>query len=128
MRYRIVVPAEPTDVIARGAAVIAAGPGRLAVYADPRVTFGERCARAIRQGRIVPAVQAAGAGWFDDVEGEATLERAGAAALERWLGQRVYLNDLRAANNRTDRRHRARRLAMQGRLAEAFEIDRHLGL
>ena len=62
MRYRIVVPAEPTDAIASGAALIAAAPRRLVAYADPRVTFGERCARAIRQGRLVPAVNATGVG------------------------------------------------------------------
>lgn len=128
MRYRIVVPAAPTDAIARGAALIAAAPRRLVAYADPSVTFGERCARAIRQGRIVPAAGATGIGWFDDTDGEATLDRAGPAALREWLGHPVYLNDLRADDNRAERRHRARALTMQGRLAEAYEIDPRLGL
>ncbi len=48
-------------------------------------------------------------------------------ALEAWPGRRVSRSDLEALDNRTTRRHRARRLFMQGRYAEAQRIDPRMG-
>jgi hypothetical protein len=55
----------------------------------------------------------------DAIDGELRTQRPGVAALERWLGRRVYRNDLEAFDNRQTRRQRARRLALQGPTAEA---------
>lgn len=133
MRYAIMIPAEASEDIPQGAAVIRHGRDALLVYSGPRVPFGERCARAIRNGRLVRAgadvaVAAEEIGWFDDYEGEARLSRKGRTVLDRWLGHPVRRNDLAAWDNQADRRQRARRLTFQGRTAEAYLIDRRLGL
>lgn len=122
------VPASGTpDEIPKGAAIVAsARPGWFLVFTDPRVRFGERCARALANGQP-RQLQPAGmtrVGWFDDQEGKVRLDHTNAAALDRWLGSRAYLNDLQAVNNRDERRRRARRLMAQGRVAEAFRVDR----
>lgn len=133
MRYRVLVPAEPSTAIPAGAAI-------LECRRDPRGVlhgwviagrdqYGELCAQAHRRGRLM--VLPAGCttvGCYDTIDGELRLERAGIAALERWLGRRVQRGDLQASDNRSDRRARARRLFQQGRYAEAFLIDRRMGL
>lgn len=128
MPHVIVVPEEPGEDIPKGAAVVRAGQGAFLMYSDPLVPFGERCAQAVRRGRPVQVAGAAEIGWFDEFEGEVRLNRRGAALLAPWIGHPPYRNDLTARDNRTDRRNRARRLTMQGRLAEAWMIDRRLGL
>jgi hypothetical protein len=128
VRYAVVIPVAPADATPQGAAVIAAGRGVFLVYANPAVPFGERCAQAIRQGRRVPVAETIEIGWFDESEGEVHLGRQGAMHLRGWLGRPVYRNDLQARNNRMQRRSQARRLAMQGRIAEAWRIDKRLGL
>lgn len=127
MRCMVVVPADPDDVIPAGTAVLATGRGTFKAYADPGVCFGERCAQALLRGHTVQAAAATEIGWFDDFEGEVVLNRRGAAVLTQWLGRPVYRNDLQARDNRADRRHRARQLAIQGRLDEAYRLDRRLG-
>lgn len=132
MRYRVLVPAEPSDAISRGAAVIewrragSAAHGR--VYAD-RAQYGELCAQAIRQGQLVklPA-DCEEVGLYDDLDGELRAHHRGLAALERWLGRRVSRSDLEARDNRSARRAQARRLFYQGRFAEAARIDPRMGL
>jgi hypothetical protein len=128
MPYVIVVPAEPGEGIPQGAAVVRTGRGAFLAYSDPHVPFGERCAQAIRCGRPVQVTGGTEIGWFDDFEGEIRLNQRGAAVLAPWIGHPVYRNDLTARDNRADRRARARRLTMQGRLAEAYRLDRRLGL
>jgi len=115
--------------IPKAAAVIAGGRGRFLVSADLGVTFGERCARALGNGRLVAvAAEVTEVGWFDDHEGEVRLDPRRAGILDQWLGHRVYRNDLGALDNRQGRRQQARRLTMQGRTAEAFLLDKGLGL
>jgi hypothetical protein len=128
MQYVIVVPAEPGEGIPQGAAVVRTGRGAFLAYSDPHVPFGERCAQAVRHGSLVQVTGATEIGWFDDTEGEIRLNRRGADVLAPWIGHPVYRNDLAARENLADRRARARRLTMQGRLAEAYRIDRRLGL
>jgi hypothetical protein len=57
MRYRVLAPAQPSAAIPRGAAVLehrrrAHGAAHGRVYAG-RDQFGELCAQAARQGRLV---------------------------------------------------------------------------
>jgi hypothetical protein len=129
MDHVVVVPAAgPCEGIPKGAAVVAGGRGRFLVSADLEVAFGERCARALGNGRLVAVAGVIEVGWFDDREGEVRLDPRRAGTLDQWLGHRVYLNDLEALDSRRDRRCQARRLAMRGRTAEAFLLDKGLGL
>ena len=129
MDHVVVVPvAGPCEGIPKGAAVVAGGRGRFLVSADLGVAFGERCARALGNGRLVAVAEVIQVGWFDDHEGEVRLDPRRAGALDKWLGHRVYRNDLEARDNRQDRRRQARRLTLQGRAAEAFLLDKGLGL
>lgn len=131
MLYAVLVPEEPSDGVPCGAAVLAYGRDHRAalVYHDPREPFGERCARASRQPRpiIVPGASVE-VGQYDSIDGEVRLNHHGVHSLGRWIGGRVSRGDLVARENRTDRRHRARALFYQGRYAEAFRIDRRMGL
>lgn len=131
MRYRVLVPAEPSDAIPRGAAIVEyrrhahGAHGR--VYAG-RDQYGELCAQAVRRGRVVALPDGcAEVGFYDDVEGELRAHRPGLAVLERWLGRRVSRSDLEARDNRSARRARARRLTFEGRITEAAKLDRRLG-
>jgi hypothetical protein len=92
-------------------------------------SFAENCAQAVRRGRVV-AIPAGSTlvGYFDEGDGELRPDPRGLAVLEKWLGKRVYRNDLVARDNRADRRSQARRLLMQGRTVEAFRLDRRGGL
>jgi hypothetical protein len=133
MRYRVLVPAEPSDAIPRGAAILeyrrrAHGATYGRVYAGPD-QFGELCAQAARQGRVLALPDdCAEVGFYDEVDGELRAHDRGIALLERWLGRRMYRGDLEARDNRSARRARARRLLFQGRFAEAAKLDRRLGL
>jgi hypothetical protein len=133
MRYRVLVPADPSEAIPRGAAVLedsrrahARTHGR--VYAG-RDQYGELCAQAAQHGRLVALPEGcAEVGYYDAIDGELRAHRSGLAALERWLGRRVHRGDLEARDNRTTRRAEARRLLFQGRIVEAAKIDPRLGL
>lgn len=130
MRHRILVPAEPSAAIPRGAAVLEhrRAPGAQGRFYAGRDQFGELCAQAARQGRLV----ALPAGWtevgfYDEVDGELRAHNRGIALLEQWLGRRVSRGDLEARDNRAVRRARARRLTTEGRIAEAARLDPRLG-
>jgi hypothetical protein len=133
MRYRVLAPAEPSDAIPRGAAVLehrrcAQGAAYARVYAG-RDRFGELCAQAAQRGRLVALPEdCAEIGYYDAIDGELHLQRHQVATLAGWLGHPVSRNDLEARDNRTVRRHRARRLFYQGRYVEAARIDRRMGL
>ncbi|MGD1059114.1 MAG: hypothetical protein ABR992_17060 [Solirubrobacteraceae bacterium] len=133
MRYRVLVPAEPSDAIPRGAAVLECrrGAHRAAygrVYAG-RDQFGELCAQTVRRGRLVALPDGcAEVGFYDEVDGELCAHNRGIGVLERWLGRRVSRSDLQARDNRSTRRAQARRLFLQGRFAEAAKIDPRMGL
>jgi hypothetical protein len=131
MRYRVLVPAEPNDAIPRGAAVLeyrrcARGAAYGRVYAG-RAQFGELCAQATRHGHRAAIPDSVEVGYYDATDGLLRAQRPGVAALERWLGRRVYRDDLEALDNRFTRRGQARRLALQGRYAEAARIDPNMG-
>jgi hypothetical protein len=128
--YRVLVPSEPSELIPKGAALLQLRRGEGVVYLARGDSFAECCANARTRGRVVAIPEdAVEVGIFEEGDGELRLGHgSGVAALERWLGHRVYRNDLEARDNRSDRRARARRLTMQGRTAEAFLIDRRLGL
>jgi hypothetical protein len=113
MLYRVLVPKEPTQEIPRGAALLEAARARGWVFVG-RQQFGELCAKAARQGRHV-AIPAGCTeiGAYEATDGE--LRASNVAALEEWLARRVSRSDVEALDNRTTRRHRARRLFMQGR-------------
>ncbi len=132
MRYRVLVPAEPSDAIPRGAAVLeyrrgARGAAYGRMYAG-RDQFGELCAQAARRGRVVALPDGCTeVGFYDEVDGELRAHNRGIALLEQWLGRRVSHGDLEARDNRAARRARARRLTCEGRLAEAARLDPRLG-
>jgi hypothetical protein len=132
VRYRVLVPAEPSDAIPRGAAVLEyrrhahGAHGR--IYAG-RDQYGELCAQAARRGRLVGLPDGCTeVGFYDDIDGELRAHQRGLAVLERWLGRRVTRSDLEARENRSSRRAEARRLFFQGRFAEAARIDPRMGL
>jgi hypothetical protein len=128
MRYRVLVPAEPSGAIPRGAAVLeyrrgARGAPYGRVYAG-RDQFGELCAHAARHGRLVALPDGCTeVGYYDTIDGELRAHRPGLSVLERWLGRRVYHGDFEARDNRSARRAEARRLLFQGRIAEAAKLD-----
>ncbi|HTU78597.1 MAG TPA: hypothetical protein VMF09_07540 [Solirubrobacteraceae bacterium] len=130
MRYRVL--AEASDTIPRGAAVLeyrrgshGAAHGRVSAGQD---RYGELCAQAVRRGRLVALPDACSeVGFYDDFDGELRAHQRGLAVLERWLGRRVSRSDLEARDNRSARRAEARRLAFQGRFAEAARIDPRMG-
>jgi hypothetical protein len=130
MRYRVLAPAQPSDAIPRGAAVLeqrrhGAAYGR--VYSG-REHYGELCAQAALHGRVVALPDGCEEiGYYDSDAGELRAQRRGLAVLERWLGRRVHRGDLEARDNRSARRSRAR-LLFEGRTAEAAAIDPRLGL
>jgi hypothetical protein len=63
-------------------------------------------------------------GTYDDHDGELRPDRRGGVErLQRWTGRRVHRGELSAIDNREDRRAEARRLAQQGRHAEALLRD-----
>ncbi len=133
MRYRVLVPAEPSDAIPRGAAVLEYRRGaRGAAYGRMcagREQFGELCAQAARHGRVVALPDGCvEVGFYDEVDGELRAHNRGIAHLEQWLGRHVYRGDLEARENRSARRAQARRLLFQGRIAEAAKLDPRLGL
>ena len=128
MRHVIVVPATPDGDVPAGAAVIQHAPGLFLVCSASAAAFGERCAQALHHGNRVRLTQVTEIGWFDDFDGQVRLNRQGAGLLGQWLGHPVYLNDLAARDNRAERRQRARRLMLQGRLAEAYRLDGRFGL
>jgi hypothetical protein len=85
--------------------------------------------RRSRWGSEIPVAIPAGCieiGAYEATDDE--LRCRNVAALEAWLGRRVSRSDLEALDNRTTRRHEARRLLMQGRYAEAQRIDPRMGL
>ncbi|HEY5286201.1 MAG TPA: hypothetical protein VIJ50_03750 [Solirubrobacteraceae bacterium] len=132
MRYRVLVPAQPSASIPRGAAVLEhrrrAGAAYGRVYSG-RDQFGELCAQAARQGRGIALPDGCTeVGFYDEVDGELRAHNRGIALLEHWLGRRVYRGDLEARDNRSAKRARARRLAFEGRIAEAAKLDHRLGL
>jgi hypothetical protein len=135
MRYRVVVPPEPSKTIPRGAAVLETGerggPDRCqyGLVFVGQAQFGELCAQAARGGRrVVLPADCREVGYYDAIDGELRTHNPGTAALERWIGRRVGRSDLEALDNRTARRRRARRLLGQGRYAEAARIDPRMGL
>jgi hypothetical protein len=112
VRYRVLVPKEPSAAIPRGAALLQASRGKPGHLFNGPGQFGELCAKATRRGRPLAIP-------------EGCVE---VAELERWLGRRISRADLEALDNRATRRHRARRLFMQGRYAEPARIDPRMGL
>jgi len=127
--YRVLVPEEPTDEILRGAALLEVRGGRGLVFYARSEGFAELCARAARDGRLVPLPEGcAEVGVYEEQDGELRLNHRNTQLLERWVGHRVSRSDLEARDNRSSRRAQARRLTMQGRTAEAFMLDRRLGL
>jgi len=126
MLYRVLVPKEPTAEIPRGAALLETARGRGQMFLG-RHQFGELCAKAVRRGRRVAIPpDCIEIGSFESTDGE--LRARNVPALEAWLARRVSRNDLEALDNRTTRRHRARRLYMEGRRAEAQQLDPRMGL
>jgi hypothetical protein len=127
--HRVLVPSEPTAEIPKGAALIEVGRGRGMMCHAPREPFAESCAQALRQGRLVELPEGCvEAGVFDEHDGELRLSHHAHGALDSWLGHRLSRSDLEARDCRSDRRARARRLTFEGRRAEAFLLDRRLGL
>ena len=129
--FRVVVPADPAGAghLPRGAALLMVGVGGARCYHHPRDSFAERCAKAAAgHCRMVDvSFDTVEVGMFDARAGEVRLGRAGAGPLEAWLGQRVYRNDLEARGTLAGRRSQARRLALQGRTAQALRLDRRMG-
>jgi hypothetical protein len=130
MRHRIIVPDAPSDVIPRGAAVIAT-PAGLRVGADVLQPFGERCALALTQGLLVPARAAGQAdrvdrvsevGEFDDRTGRAVLSRRGQVELASWLGRPVQPSDLQARTRSAGSGSPARPRTPEEPLAEPYEL------
>lgn len=128
MLYRVVVPAQPTETVPAGAALLAHGRGTALMQASDE-SFGECCAKAARHGTLVKIPGGANEiGTYDETYGELRLRQGGADRLAIWLGHPISRGDLEARENRTVRRGRARRLLYEGRVAEAFRIDRRMGL
>jgi hypothetical protein len=68
-------------------------------------------------------------GVYNDHDGELRLNAyRGAPLLSAWCGHPIHRGDLEARDSRSARRMQARRLMMQGRTAEAFQLDRRMGL
>ena len=131
--HRVIIPKDyqPRDLIPKGAALLELVQGRAICYFEHNASFADRCQAAARgQGRIVKLdFETTYVGTYDDTAGELRPDaRYGASLLEKWYGRRVYRNDLEAKDNRNDRRAQARRLMMQGRTAEAYRLDKRLGL
>ena len=129
MPYRVLVPNEASETVPQAAALLEVRHGQAVVCRLRGESFAENCAQAVRRGRVV-AIPAGSTlvGYFDEGDGELRPDPRGLAVLEKWLGKRVYRNDLVARDNRADRRSQARRLLMQGRTVEAFRLDRRGGL
>jgi hypothetical protein len=77
MRYRVVVPAETTDAIPHGAALLEShgrpsrDSRRYGVVFAGREQFGELCAQAARQGRrVVIPEDCTEVGYYDAIDGE----------------------------------------------------------
>lgn len=129
MRYRVLVPKEPSAAIPRGAALLQASRGKPGHLFNGPGQFGELCAKATRRGRPLAIPEGCvEVGFYDAIDGELRAQSRGVAELERWLGRRISRADLEALDNRATRRHRARRLFMQGRYAEPARIDPRMGL
>ncbi|MGA9315838.1 MAG: hypothetical protein WBV77_14565 [Solirubrobacteraceae bacterium] len=129
MRYRVLVPAEPTDAIPRGAALLEVDRTGYGLVSSGGAQFGELCAQALREGRRVAIPEGCvEVGYYDAIYGELHPQPRGVAALESWLGRPTNRSDFEAVENRMARCRRARRLLMQGRYAEAARIDPRMGL
>jgi hypothetical protein len=130
MLYPVLVSKEGNGEIPHGTAILAGGRNVILVFHDDREPFGERCAKAAcaRPSPISDQRSYTRVGSFDSIDGELRFQPHGAALLSRWLGHPVQAGDLMARDNRSARRHRARRLFYQGRYAEALRIDRRMGL
>lgn len=64
--------------------------------------YGELCAQAIRQGRLLALPDGcAEVGFYDQADGKLHTRRSGIALLERWLGRRVSRNDLHARESQS---------------------------
>jgi hypothetical protein len=132
MSYPILVPAdnEPRPGIPKGAALLRTRNRHALVAHDPGVSYGECCDRAAKaMGRLhrvdFDTVQV---GVYDEHDGELRPDRRGGMErIERWTGRRLHRGELIAIDNRDDRRADARRLAQQGRYAEAFIRDHRMG-
>jgi hypothetical protein len=133
MSYSVLVPADnkPRPGIPKGAALLQTRTSHALVAHAPRVSYGECCDRAAKgMGRLhrvdFDTVQV---GVYDEHDGELRPDRRGSIErIKRWTGRRLHRGELIAIDNRDARRADARRLARQGRHAEAFMRDPRMGL
>lgn len=127
--YALYVPADTQSDIPEGAALVECGRGRVCVYWARDESYAECCAQAVKRGRVIAIPEGAiMIGMFSPADEEVRLQANAISMLERWLRRRVYRNELKARDNRDERRRQARHLTMQGRTAEAWKLDRRLGL
>lgn len=125
--YPVLVPPEATEEIPQGAALLEVQRGTGFVFFSPDESFAESCTQAVKRGRTVLVPENSRlAGVFSEHDGELHLQDA--QLLEKWIGRRIWRNELEARDNRSERHRRARRLMMQGQVAEAFRIDPRGGL
>jgi hypothetical protein len=132
MMQRVLVPAdnEQKDGIPRGACLLEIRGNRAICFFQRNTSFADLCqAASHNQGRLITIdFETVAVASYDDYNGELRPLNRGFADLEKWCGKPFYRNDLEAKDSLTSRRHQARRLMMQGRTAEAFRIDKRMGL
>ena len=129
MDYEVVIPEEPTEELPKGAAILRTRTHYGFIAHDPRERFGEACAQAARQHRLVKLPASVKTiGHYNETDGELRVMQGRIQLLEAWIGRRMSRDELEARENRSTRRNQARRLLRQGRIAEAWMIDRRLGL
>lgn len=132
MSYAVLVPAdnESCPGVPQGAGLLQTRNGHALVAHAPGVSIAECCDRAAKgTGRVhrvdFDTVQV---GIYDEHDGELRPDRRGGIErIERWTGRRLHRGELIAIDNRDARRADARRLAQQGRYAEAFTRDPRMG-
>lgn len=128
MKHEILLPQVNTDAIPRGAAVIQGARDKARVYHNPRLSFSECCSRAIthRGAEVELDFPTETVGYFDDQR--ARVEGRQMRKLQRWIGRRELNSQAEVEARVEETRAEARKLARQGRYAEALIKDRHMGL
>lgn len=128
MKHQILIPQVNNDKVPRGSAMIEAGRDQARVYHNPRLSFEECCERAVSyRGQLMELdfpVEAIAS--YDQQSGQ--IHARNQRRLMGWVGRRRAIqNQSRIEAEVAEKRGRARRLAQQGRYAEALLQDRRMG-